>query len=112
MRILVVEDDPSLLAYIGETVTTAGYRADLERDGAEGLRLAASSDFDCVVLDRMLPKCDGLSIVRALRAMSVETPILILTALGAERERVAGLDETKTVAGGRPGLEETKTETP
>jgi len=92
MRVLVVEDDAALRAFIGEAFAAAGHGAELAGDGDAGLRLASSGAYDCVVLDRMVPGPDGLSIVRAMRAMRVETPVLLLTALGAERERIAGFE--------------------
>jgi len=83
MRILVIEDDRATADYVARG---------LAHDGKEGLFRAMSEPFDVIVTDRMLPGPDGLSIVRALRASSIQTPVLVLTALGEVEHRVEGLD--------------------
>jgi len=90
-RILVVEDDADTADYIAKGLREAGYTVEHVADGRDGLYLASSSAFDLVVMDRMLPGMDGLSVVKALRAGGVETPILILSALAQLDERVTGL---------------------
>lgn len=90
-RILVVEDDVDTADYISKGLREAGYTVEHVADGRDGLYLASSSAFDAVVMDRMLPGMDGLSVVKALRAGGVETPILILSALAQLDERVTGL---------------------
>lgn len=90
-RILVVEDDVDTADYISKGLREAGYTVEHVADGRDGLYLASSSAFDAVVMDRMLPGMDGLSVVKALRAAGVETPILILSALAQLDERVTGL---------------------
>jgi len=90
-RILVVEDDADTADYITKGLREAGYTVEHVPDGRDGLYLASSSTFDAVVMDRMLPGMDGLSVVKALRAGGVETPILILSALAQLDERVIGL---------------------
>src|SRR5579875_2647464 len=90
-RILVVEDDVDTADYVSKGLREAGYTVDHVADGRDGLYLASSSAFDAVVMDRMLPGMDGLSVVTALRAANVETPILILSALSQLDERVIGL---------------------
>ena len=90
-RILVVEDDMDTADYITKGLREAGYTVEHVADGRDGLYLASSSAFDAVVMDRMLPGMDGLSVVKALRAGGVETPILILSALAQLDERVIGL---------------------
>jgi two-component system OmpR family response regulator len=90
-RILVVEDDADTADYIAKGLREAGYTVEHVSDGRDGLYLASSSAFDAVVMDRMMPGMDGLSVVKALRAGGVETPILILSALAQLDERVMGL---------------------
>jgi two-component system OmpR family response regulator len=90
-RILVVEDDADTADYVTKGLREAGYTVEHVADGRDGLYLASSSAFDAVVMDRMLPGMDGLSVVKALRAGGVETPILILSALAQLDERVTGL---------------------
>jgi two-component system OmpR family response regulator len=90
-RILVVEDDGGTADYVTKGLREAGYTVEHVADGRDGLYLASSSEFDAVVMDRMLPGMDGLSVVKALRAAGVETPILILSALAQLDERVIGL---------------------
>jgi two-component system, OmpR family, response regulator len=91
MRILVVEDDEQTAAYMVKGLTESGYVVDRADNGRDGLFLATSSDFDVVVVDRMLPSLDGLSLIQALRAARVATPVLILSALGQVDDRVQGL---------------------
>jgi two-component system OmpR family response regulator len=90
-RVLVVEDDGDTADYVTKGLREAGYTVEHVSDGRDGLYLASSSAFDAVVMDRMLPGMDGLSVVKALRAGGVETPILILSALAQLDERVIGL---------------------
>jgi two-component system OmpR family response regulator len=90
-RVLVVEDDADTAAYIGAGLRQEGFTVEHVADGREGLYLATSSAFDAVVMDRMVPGMDGLTVTRALRAAGIETPILLLSALGHLDERVKGL---------------------
>lgn len=90
-RILVVEDDVDTADYIAKGLREAGFTVEHVADGRDGLYLASSSAFDAVIMDRMLPGMDGLSVVKALRAGGVETPIMILSALAHMDERVTGL---------------------
>ncbi len=91
MHILVIEDDPNTAAYIAKGLTEAGHLVDLAKDGRDGLFMATSGQFDAIVVDRMLPSLDGLSVVQALRAANLSTPVLILSALGQVDDRVKGL---------------------
>jgi two-component system OmpR family response regulator len=91
MRVLLVEDDPQLSAYLLKALCETGATADCAADGREGLFLAAGGGYDVLILDRMLPKLDGLAILRTLRASGDTTPVLILSALGEVEDRVAGL---------------------
>jgi len=90
-RILVVEDDADTSAYIANGLRQDGFTVDQVGDGRDALFSASSSGFDAVVMDRMVPGMDGLSVVKALRAAGVQTPILILSALSHLDERVKGL---------------------
>jgi two-component system OmpR family response regulator len=90
-KILVVEDDGDTAETLLNGLRQEGYVVEHVADGRDGLYLASSADFDAVVLDRMLPGMDGLSVVKALRAADVQTPLLILSALGQLDERVRGL---------------------
>jgi two-component system, OmpR family, response regulator len=92
MRVLVVEDEKMIARDIAESLDQAGYLAEISTDGEDAWFRAESEDFDAIVLDLGLPKLDGLTIVRRLRAADVSTPILILTARGAWMERVEGID--------------------
>ncbi|MFD2111638.1 winged helix-turn-helix domain-containing protein [Thiorhodococcus fuscus] len=91
MRILLVEDDRQMADYLRKALVESGAVVDLAGDGREGLLMAASGDYDILILDRMLPGLDGLGIVRTLRASGNRTPVLFLSALGEVDDRVEGL---------------------
>lgn len=91
MRILVIEDQPETAAYIGKALRESGHVVDCAADGKEGLFLATTEPYDAIVLDRMLPKVDGLTVLRTVRASNIATPVLILSALGELDDRVEGL---------------------
>lgn len=90
-KILVVEDDTDTAEYLLSSLRQEGYTAEHAADGRDALYLATSGSFDAIVMDRMVPGMDGLAVVKALRAAEVDTPILILSALGQLDERVKGL---------------------
>ena len=92
MRVLVVEDDLQTAAYVRDGLSAAGCEVDMAPDGAVGLDRALHEPFDVLVIDRMLPRLDGLSLVGALRRDAVQTPVLFLTAMGAIADRVEGLE--------------------
>lgn len=92
MRILLIEDDLSVSSYVSRGLTEAGHVCDVLGDGTDGLFQATRESYDVLVVDRMLPGLDGLSIVRALRAAGVKVPVLFLTALGGIDDRVEGLE--------------------
>ena len=92
MKILLVEDDAETASYVAKGLTEAGHVVDRAADGREGLFLAGAGSHDVLVVDRMLPHLDGLGLVRALRAMGVRTPALILTARAGVGDRVEGLE--------------------
>ncbi|HEX2215738.1 MAG TPA: response regulator transcription factor [Xanthobacteraceae bacterium] len=91
MRILVIEDDRDAAEYLVKAFREVGHVADVAADGEDGLALALDGEYDVLVVDRMLPKRDGLSVIGALRAKNVQTPVLILSALGQVDDRVKGL---------------------
>src|SRR6201990_1607495 len=91
MRILIIEDDRESADYLVKAFREVGYVADLAGDGEEGLVLAESGDYDVLVIDRMLPKRDGLSVIGALREKGNRAPVLILSALGQVDDRIKGL---------------------
>jgi two-component system OmpR family response regulator len=91
MKLLVVEDDRETAAYLAKGLGESGYTVDCAADGREGLFLASSGSYDAIVVDRMLPGLDGLSLLGALRAAEIRTPALILSALGSVDDRVKGL---------------------
>lgn len=90
-RILVVEDDKSTGHYIVEGLRQSGHRVELSTDGRDALFQATDGSFDAIILDRMLPGMDGLAVLQALRAARIDTPVLLLSALGSVDDRVAGL---------------------
>ncbi len=95
MRLLIVEDDRDAAGYLAKGLTECGHVIDLASDGDAGLDYALTNAYDVLVIDRMLPRRDGLSIIAELRRTGNTTPVLILSALDAVDERVEGL-----VAGG------------
>lgn len=92
MRILVVEDEPTLCAQLVHAVTVAGHTVESASDGVTAHYLGDVEDFDAVVLDLGLPELDGLSVLRRWRATGRTMPVLILTARSAWHEKVAGMD--------------------
>src|SRR3954469_809681 len=90
-RVLVAEDDPDTAEYVLKGLREEGYTVEHVADGRDALYLASSSSFDAILMDRMMPGMDGLSVLKALRAANVDTPLLILSALGQLDERLNGL---------------------
>jgi DNA-binding response OmpR family regulator len=91
MRVLVVEDSPRLQQTLGTALRKSGYAVDAAADGAEGLWLAESNEYDVIVLDLMLPRRDGLSVLSELRRKGKSVHVLLLTARDSVADRVAGL---------------------
>src|SRR5665213_806560 len=91
MKLLVIEDDREAASYLVKGLTESGYVVDHAAEGREGLFLASSGQYDALIVDRMLPGMDGLSLIAALRAAEITVPTLILSALGAVDDRVKGL---------------------
>lgn len=92
MRILVVEDEAKMAGLVRRVLVAERHVVDIAPDGVTAIALAEGPAYDAIVLDRMLPDIDGLSILRLWRAKGLETPVLLLTALGSVEERIAGLD--------------------
>ena len=92
LRILVIEDEAEVAAELAQSLAKAGCDIELAHDGEDGFRRACEQPFDVLVVDRMLPRLDGLSLVGRLRHRQVQTPVLFLTAMGAVADRVAGLE--------------------
>ncbi|MCW1401336.1 response regulator transcription factor [Novosphingobium sp. MW5] len=90
-KILLVEDDESMAAYIVKGMSEEGYTVDRAANGRDGLFLASDGSYDAIILDRNLPGMDGMAVLGALRAGRIETPIIILSAMGTSDDRVAGL---------------------
>jgi len=93
VRVLVVEDSKRLRTYLGKALVRAGLAVDLAADGEEGLHLAEVNDYDVIVLDLMLPKLDGISVLRRLRNEKGRARVLLLTARDTVEDRVYGLQE-------------------
>jgi two-component system, OmpR family, response regulator len=92
MRLLLIEDDTPVSDYVARGLSESGHVCDVLADGSDGLFQATRETYDVIMVDRMLPGLDGLSLVRAMRAAGVRTPVLFLTALGGIDDRVEGLE--------------------
>ena len=91
MKLLIIEDDIESAEYLRRGLTESGHVVDYAHDGEVGLQLALQNDYDVLLVDRMLPRRDGLSLIRMLRADGRTTPVLVLSALGQVDQRVEGL---------------------
>ncbi len=91
MRVLIIEDDAEAAGYLAKAFGEVGHVVDVAADGLEGYGMAREGVHDVLIVDRMLPKMDGLSLIGALREQKIETPVLILSALGQVDDRVKGL---------------------
>lgn len=92
MRLLFAEDQPQLRRSVSRALTAAGYSVDAAADGAEALEDLEGASYDAIVLDVMMPRVDGLTVLRTLRGRGDATPVLLLTARDAVEQRVEGLD--------------------
>ncbi|AXB79675.1 response regulator transcription factor [Novosphingobium sp. P6W] len=90
-KLLVIEDDDDTASFIAKGMGEEGFTVDRADNGRDGLFLATDGAYDAIVLDRMLPKMDGMAVLAALRAAGIETPVIILSALSTPDDRVAGL---------------------
>ena len=93
MKILIVEDEKRLAQALSQIMKEAKYQTNIAYDGADGLELALYGSYDVIVLDVMLPKKDGFSIVKELRASKINTPVIMLTAKDEVGEKITGLDK-------------------
>lgn len=91
MRVLVIEDDRETAQFLQKSLKENGHTADLANDGEAGLDMAEGGSYDVIIVDRMLPKMDGLTVVKELRTKGSRTPVLFLSALGEVDDRVKGL---------------------
>lgn len=91
MRILVIEDDAKIAAFLEKGLKEAGFAVDIRGDGQAGLDLALGFSYDAAIVDLMLPKLDGLSLIEAMRTRNVNTPVLILSARQSVDDRIQGL---------------------
>jgi two-component system OmpR family response regulator len=92
MKILLVEDDKEIAGHVCDALISAGHDVDSEGNGLQGLSRALSGEYAALILDRMLPGMDGLSLMKQLRADGIETPVLLLTTMAGIDDRVAGLE--------------------
>ena len=92
MRILVVEDEPKVAGFIKKGLQEEGYAVDVAPDGAEGLAMVGMNVYDAIVLDLMLPKKNGIEVMREIRAKKMNVPVLMLTARDTVADKVMGLD--------------------
>ena len=91
MKLLVIEDDREAASFIETGLTEAGHTVHLSADGESGFHLGETESYDVMIIDRMLPRRDGLSVISELRSKSIDTPVLILSALGQVDDRIKGL---------------------
>lgn len=92
MRVLIVEDEPAIAKFICQGLNEAGYAVDVATDGLEGLNYALAAEYDVLVLDVLLPKIDGIQLLKELRSQRIKTPVLLLTAKDSIEDKVRGLD--------------------
>ncbi len=92
MRILVADDEPEMTMVLEALLQRERYSVDVVYNGQDALDYALTGNFDCIILDIMMPKLDGIGVLRALRAGHISTPVLLLTAKSEVEDRVAGLD--------------------
>lgn len=92
MKVLLIEDDEKTGSYISKGLASAGHVVDWMREGRDGFAAGLDGGYDVLVVDRMLPGLDGLTVVKSLRAASIKVPVLFLTAMGDVDDRVEGLE--------------------
>ena len=92
MRILVADDEPEMTRVLEALLTREHFSVDVVHDGQDALHYGLAQNYDCLVLDIMMPKMDGIEVLRALRAENVATPVLLLTAKSQVEDRIAGLN--------------------
>lgn len=92
MRILLVEDEPQVVEFIKKGLTEKGYETEVAYDGQMGERLASKGDFDLIIIDVILPVINGFELCKRIREKGLQTPVLMLTALGTTEDKVSGFD--------------------
>ncbi len=92
MKLLVIEDETKIASLLRKGLEEQGFKVDISGDGEDGLERATKTPYDAIVIDIMLPKRDGLSVLRTLRTRKVTTPVMIITARGDVNERIEGLN--------------------
>jgi len=92
MNVLLVEDEPGIAQFISQGLTEFGYKVDVANDGQQGWENASTNNYDLIILDILLPKMDGLTLVGKIREEKIVTPVLLLTARDNVEDRVKGLD--------------------
>jgi two-component system OmpR family response regulator len=92
MKLLLIEDDATTAEYVAQGLRQEGHLVDALANGRDGLSQVLGGEYDAIIVDRMLPELDGLSIVRAVRAAKISTPIIFLTAIGGVDDRIEGLN--------------------
>ena len=97
MRILVADDEPEMTMALEALLKREHYSVDVVCDGQDALDYGLVGNYDGIILDIMMPRLDGIQVVRALRAKNVTTPVLLLTARSQVEDRVAGLDSGTTI---------------
>lgn len=93
MRLLLIEDDEKIASFIVKGLKEAGFTTDHARDGVEGLNMALNEDYDGAIVDIMLPKLDGLTVIETLRKRGINTPVIILSARRSVDDRIRGLQQ-------------------
>jgi DNA-binding response OmpR family regulator len=91
MRVLMVEDDPTIADFVTKGLTEAGFAVDVASDGVRGVDMAIAGGYDAAIIDLMLPRMDGLTLIDRIRARGVRIPVLILSARRSVDDRVRGL---------------------
>lgn len=91
MKILIIEDDSTTREFVSKGLTEHGYIVDQAEDGKKGLMMALSSEYQLIILDRMLPYLDGMKVLAAIKAAEEQLPVLILSAMDSVNDRVDGL---------------------
>ena len=93
MRVLLIEDDLKIASFIVKGLKEAGFAVDHSTDGEDGLHLAVTESYDALIIDIMLPKLDGLTVIEKLRGQHINTPVIILSAKRSVDDRVRGLEK-------------------
>lgn len=92
MKILVIEDEPKVVTFLQQGLEESGFEVDVAFDGLMGLKLAAKQEYDCIILDVIIPGMNGIEVCREIRQKNINTPLLMLTALGTTDDKLEGFD--------------------